>query len=69
MEDNLNILKVEYLSIHLLDPTPILNLSLYDQTILYNPFKWRQPQMENNLKILKVKGISQQPLIGSSSNF
>jgi hypothetical protein len=29
---------VEYLSNHLLDPTQILNLSLDDQTILYNSF-------------------------------
>ena len=34
MEDDLKILKVEYLN-HLLDPTQILNLSLYDQTIMY----------------------------------
>ena len=30
--------EVEYLSNHLLDPTQILNLSLDDQTILYNYF-------------------------------
>ena len=35
MEDNLKILKVEYLSNHLLNQTQILNLSLYDQTIFY----------------------------------
>ena len=37
MEDNLKILKVEYLSNLLLDHTQILNLSLYDLTIFY---KW-----------------------------
>jgi hypothetical protein len=35
MEDNLKILKVEYLSNHLLDPDEILNLSLADQTTSY----------------------------------
>ena len=34
MEDDLKILKVEYLSNLLLDPSQILNLSLDDQTIL-----------------------------------
>ena len=33
MEDDLKILKVEYLGNHLLDHTQILNLSLYDLTI------------------------------------
>ena len=33
MEDDLQILKVEYLSNLLLDHTQILNLSLYDQTV------------------------------------
>ena len=58
MEDNLKILKVEYLSNHLLDPTQILNLSLYDQTLLYKSFKWRRPPMEDNLKISKVEYLS-----------
>ena len=58
MEDNLAILKVEYLSNHLLDPTQILNLSLDDQTILFKLFKWRRPPMEDDLKILKVEYIS-----------
>ena len=35
MEDNLKILKLEYLSNHFVDLTQILNLSLYDQTIFY----------------------------------
>ena len=38
MEDDLKILKVEYLSTNLLDPTQILNLSLDDQTALYKSF-------------------------------
>ena len=39
MEDNLKILKVEYLRNHLLDYTQILNLSLDDQTKFYKCFK------------------------------
>ena len=38
MEDDLKILKVEYLSNSLLDPTHILNLSSEWQTILYKSF-------------------------------
>ena len=52
MEDDLKILKVEYLSNHLLDHTLILNLSLDDQTKFYNALKWRQPPMEENCKVL-----------------
>ena len=52
MEDNLKILKVEYLSNNLLDHTQIWNLCLYDQTIFYKSLKWRRPQMENDLKIV-----------------
>ena len=48
-EDDLRILKVEYLSDRLLDPTQILNLSLDDQIILYKFFKWRRPLMEDDL--------------------
>ena len=55
MEDDLKILKVEYLSNHLLDHTQILNLSWDDQTIFYKSFKWRWPPMEDDLKILKVE--------------
>ena len=50
MEDELKIL-VEYLSNHLLDPTQILNISLYDQIILYKFFKWRCPPMEDDLQL------------------
>jgi hypothetical protein len=35
MEEDLKILKVEYLRKHLLDQTQILNLGLDDQTFLY----------------------------------
>ena len=35
MEDNLKILKVEYLSNYLLDHTQIINLSVDDQQIFY----------------------------------
>ena len=51
MEDDLKILKVEYLSDCLLDPTQILNLSLDDQIILYKLFKWRLLPMEENLQL------------------
>ena len=67
MEDDLKILKVEYLSNHLLDHTQILNLSLYDQTIICKSFKWRQLPMEDDLNI--KSGISQEPLIGSYWNY
>ena len=39
MEDDLNILKVEYLSNHWSDFPQILNLSLGDQTKIKNPKK------------------------------
>ena len=57
MEDNLKILKVEYLSNHLLNPTQILNLSLDDKTMLYKFFKRRQPPMKDDLKILDHTNI------------
>ena len=58
MEDDLKILKVEYLSNNLLDPTQILNLSLDDQPVLYKSFQWRRPSMVDDLKILKVEYLS-----------
>ena len=58
MEDDLKILKWEYLSNHLLEHNQILNLSLDDQTIFYKSFKWRWPPMEDNPKILKVEYLS-----------
>ena len=60
MEDDLKILKVEYLSYPLLDLPHILNLRLMNQPKskshvnednLY--IKWRQPPMEDDLKIAK----------------
>ena len=62
MEDDLKILKVEYLSNHWLDLPQILKLSLWDQTKIKNCSNGRQPQ---NIK----SGISQQPLIRSYLNF
>ena len=49
---------MEYLSNRLLDHTQILNLSLDDQTILCKSFKCRQPQMEDDLQILKMEYLS-----------
>ena len=51
MEDDLKILKVEYISNHLLDSTTFLNVSLDDEIILLNFIKWRQPPMEDNLQL------------------
>ena len=58
MEDDFKILKLEYLSNHLMDHTQILNLSLDDQTILYKSFELRQPPMEDDLKLFKVDYLS-----------
>ena len=58
MEDDLKILKVEYLSNHWLDFTQIWNLGLRDQTKLYKCFKWRRPPMEDHRKILRVEYLS-----------
>ena len=58
MEDNLKILKVEYLSNRLLDHTRFLNLDLGDQSKVYIYFKWRLPHMDDDLKILKVEYLS-----------
>jgi hypothetical protein len=49
MDDDINILKVEYLSNTLLDHNQILNLGLDDQTIFYKSLKWRQTPMEDDL--------------------
>ena len=54
MEDDLKILKVEYLSNYLLDHSLILKECLYDQALFCKSFKWRRPTMEDDLKILKV---------------
>ena len=58
MEDNLKILKVEYLSNPLLDHTQCLNLSLVDKAILYKSLKLSWPSMEDDTKILKVEYLS-----------
>ena len=58
MEEDLKLLKLEYLSINLLDLTQISNLSLDEQTVLYKSFQWRQPSIEDDLKILKVEYLS-----------
>jgi hypothetical protein len=58
MEDDLKILIVVYLRHILLDPTQISNSSLYNQTIMYESLKWRQPPIEDDLKILKVEYLS-----------
>ena len=41
MEDDLKILKAEYLSNDLMDLTQVLNFSLDYQIIFYNSLKWR----------------------------
>ena len=58
MEDDLKILKVEYLRNKWSDLPQILNFRLGDQTTIENCSKWRQPSMEDDLKILKVKYLS-----------
>ena len=58
MEDNLKILKVEYLSNHWSDLPQILNLVLRDQTNIKKCMKWRWPPEEDNLIILKVEYLS-----------
>ena len=50
MEDNLKILKVEYLSNHWLDFPQILNLRKGDQTKTTYFLKWRQPQKKTTSK-------------------
>ena len=53
MEDDLKLLIVKYLSNHWSDFPQILNLSLGEQrTSKY--LKWRQPPMEEDLKVIKV---------------
>ena len=53
MKDKLKILQEEYLSNHLLDKTQISNLSLHEKIILYKSLKLTQPQIEDELQILK----------------
>ena len=68
MEDNLKILKVEYLSNHVLDHSLILNLSFDDQIIILEIFKMKTASKGRRHQNIK-SGIHQQPLIGSYSNF
>ena len=60
MKEDLKILKVEYISNHVLDHSQILNLNLDDH--FYQICKWRRPSMEDDLKKLKVKYLSNQLL-------
>ena len=50
IEDDLRIVKVEYLSNHLMDHTQILNLSFMTKPYFVNPLN-----EEDDLKISKVK--------------
>ena len=58
MEDNLNILIVEYLSNHCLDPAVILNLGFCYQTRAEKDIQRRWPELEDNIKIFKVEYLS-----------
>ena len=58
MEDDLKILKVEYLSNYLLDHTQLLNFTFSDQSKLLKYFKWRWLPMEDDPKIYKVEYLS-----------
>ena len=58
MEDDLTILKVEYLSNCWLDLPQILNWEYGDQTKIDNVLKWRQPPMEDDLNIFQVEYLS-----------
>ena len=55
MEDDLKILKVEYLSNNWSDLPKILNLNRGDQTKIEYCFEWRQLLMEDDLKTLKAE--------------
>ena len=72
MEDNIKILKVEYLNNHWSDLTQILNLSLDDHTklkISWNEDYTQRKRTFNGRQHQNIKsGISQQPLVGSSKN-
>ena len=56
MEDNLKILKVEYISNHLFDLPQLINLSLKDQ--IENCCKSRWTTIEDDLKMFKVEYLS-----------
>ena len=67
MENNLKILKVEYLSISLFDRTHIVNLSFDEQTISLNTqnedLQWKTTSNGRRPQNIK-SGISMQPLYG-----
>ena len=65
MEDDLKILKVEYLCNHLLDHTQILNSSLYDHILKIIKMTTTSNGRPQNIK----SEMSQQPRIGSYPNF
>ena len=73
MEDDLKIWKVEYLSSHWSDLPQILNINLWDQTKVKKGFNVDDLQWETTFNGRWPQNmeswISQQPLIGSSSNF
>ena len=54
IEDDLKIVKVEYLSNHLLGHTQILKLGLDDQTIFYKFLKQRRPSMEDDFNACRI---------------
>jgi hypothetical protein len=58
MEDDLKILKVEYLSNHWSDIILILNLSYGGQTKVNRSLKVKTTPMEDDLKILNVGNLS-----------
>jgi hypothetical protein len=58
MEDNLKILKLEYLSNCLFDHTQFLNLSLDDQTIFCKSIKWRRPKRNRLLDHIQILNAS-----------
>jgi hypothetical protein len=69
MEDDLKILKVEYLSNHWSDLLQISNLSYGDQTQIKFGLNFEIKMTSDGRWLQNIKsGISQQHLIGSSSN-
>ena len=58
MEEDLKILKVEYLSKHWPDSPQILNLSLGDQTKIKNAWNEDDHKIEDDPKVLKVQYLS-----------
>ena len=58
IEDNLQILKIEYLSNHWSDLPQFVYIRLGDQTKIKNCLTWRLTPMKDNLKILTVEYLS-----------